>query len=91
MIVEDFKSLFLQDCPMIDVRAPIEFEQGAFPMATNLPILNDDEREQVGTCYKQRGADAAEQLGHALVFGVTREARLQRWQTFITAHPDALV
>jgi tRNA 2-selenouridine synthase len=91
MIVEDFKSLFLQDCPMIDVRAPIEFEQGAFPMATNLPILNDVEREQVGVCYKRRGADAAEQLGHSLVSGATRDARLQAWQMFIATHPDAFV
>jgi tRNA 2-selenouridine synthase len=91
MIIEDFKSLFLQDCPMIDVRAPIEFAQGAFPTAINLPILFDDEREQVGICYKQRGADAAEQLGHNLVSGATREARLLAWQEFITNHPDALV
>jgi tRNA 2-selenouridine synthase len=91
MIIEDFKSLFLQDCPMIDVRAPIEFDQGAFPTATNIPILNDDEREQVGICYKRRGAEAAGRLGHTLVFGATREARLQTWQTFITTHPNALV
>ncbi|MFT7134008.1 MAG: tRNA 2-selenouridine synthase [Cyclobacteriaceae bacterium] len=91
MIIEDFKSLFLQDCPMIDVRAPIEFAQGAFPTAINLPILFDDEREQVGICYKQRGADAAEQLGHTLVSGATRDARLLAWQEFITNHSDALV
>jgi tRNA 2-selenouridine synthase len=91
MIIEDFKSLFLQDCPMIDVRAPIEFAQGAFPTAINLPILFDDEREQVGICYKQRGADAAEQLGHTLVSGATRDARLLAWQDVITNHPDALV
>jgi tRNA 2-selenouridine synthase len=91
MIIEDFKSLFLQDCPMIDVRAPVEFGHGAFPAAVNLPILTDEEREQVGTCYKQRGADAAELLGHSLVAGHTRESRLQAWQTFIAAHPDALL
>ena len=60
----DLKALLTTDVPLIDVRAPVEFSQGAFPGAVNLPILNDDERHRVGVCYKQKGPDAAEKLGH---------------------------
>lgn len=28
---DDYLSLFLSDTPLLDVRAPVEFEQGAFP------------------------------------------------------------
>ncbi len=52
---------------LIDVRAPIEFEQGHIPNAINLPILNNDERKEVGTSYKQNGHEAAVILGYKLV------------------------
>ena len=48
----DYRQLFLNDVPLIDTRAPVEFANGAFPAATNLPLMSDQEREQVGTCYK---------------------------------------
>ena len=34
-----YRSLFLDDMPLLDVRAPAEFIKGAFPLATNLPLL----------------------------------------------------
>lgn len=52
---------------IIDVRAPIEFEQGHIPGAINFPILNNEERKEVGTCYKQKGHEAAVVLGYKLV------------------------
>ena len=84
----DFERLFLEDIPLIDTRAPAEFSRGAFPCATNLPLMSDEERAAVGTCYKQQGQDAALRLGHELVQGATREGRLQRWQEFARAHPE---
>ena len=36
---EDFTDLFLNNTPLIDLRAAIEFSQGAFPSATNLPLM----------------------------------------------------
>ena len=83
--------LFLEDTPLIDVRAPIEFKKGAFPSARNLPIITDAEREQIGICYKERGSDAAVELGHRLVSGDTRRARTRAWVEFIERHPDARV
>ncbi|KSB87219.1 hypothetical protein LFZ31_01690, partial [Salmonella enterica subsp. enterica serovar Newport str. S09097] len=41
---QDYRALLLADTPLIDVRAPIEFEQGAMPGAINLPLMMDDER-----------------------------------------------
>lgn len=53
--------------PIVDVRSPQEFAQGHIPGAHNLPLFSDDERAQVGICYKHEGRPAAIQLGLALV------------------------
>lgn len=84
----DYARLFLEDVPMFDTRAPLEFEKGAFPRAQNLPLMNDEERAAVGTCYKQQGQEAAIALGHTLVTGDLREQRLSAWQSFAEAHPE---
>ncbi|MEO0855166.1 MAG: tRNA 2-selenouridine(34) synthase MnmH, partial [Cyanobacteria bacterium J06648_11] len=52
---------------ILDVRSPAEFEQGRIPGAVNLPLFENDERAQVGTCYKKQGREAAIELGLALV------------------------
>ena len=72
---DDYPRIFLQDVPLIDVRAPIEFQQGAFARAVNLPLMIDSERRAVGTCYKQHGQQAALALGHRTVNGKLREQR----------------
>ncbi len=84
---DDFRALFLNDVPMMDMRAPGEFAHGAFPGACSLPLMTDDERAQVGTCYKQRGQGAAIELGHRLVAGAVKAQRLARWCEFAREHP----
>lgn len=84
----DFKQLFLDDAPMMDMRAPVEFAKGAFPSAINLPLMNDQERQKVGTCYKHQGQSAAIALGHQLVSGAVKQARLEAWAAFAQAHPQ---
>lgn len=84
----DFATLFLTGAPLIDTRAPVEFAQGAFPGAVNLPLMTDDERAQVGTRYKQAGQAAAIALGHQLVSGDIKAARVRAWREFAEAHPD---
>ena len=59
---DNFAELFLNDVPMMDARAPVEFTKGAFPGVVNLPLMNDLERQKVGTCYKQQGQQAAIEL-----------------------------
>lgn len=87
----DFRHIFLNDVPMMDVRAPVEFAQGAFPGVVNLPLMNDSERQQVGTCYKQRGQQAAIALGHSLVSGEVKRNRIAGWAAFAAAHPEGVL
>lgn len=87
----DFKKLFLDHTPLIDVRAPVEFKAGHLPGSVNLPILNDEERHLIGTCYKQEGQAAAIELGHKLVSGQIKADRVQAWKTFIEENPRAQV
>ena len=75
--------------PLIDVRAPIEFTQGCVPGAINLPLLDDSERAQIGTVYKQKGNEAAVALGHQLISGETREMRIAAWKDFAVRNPSA--
>ncbi|CZT27059.1 tRNA 2-selenouridine synthase [Pseudomonas cerasi] len=84
----DYRALFLNDVPMMDARAPVEFSKGAFPGVINLPLMNDIERQKVGTCYKQHGQDAAIQLGHQLVCGQVKDERVNAWVEFAKANPD---
>ncbi|KFZ36606.1 tRNA 2-selenouridine synthase [Shewanella mangrovi] len=86
-----YSTLFVEDRPMVDLRAPIEFSKGAFPCSNNLPLMTDRERELVGTCYKQQGPDAALALGHQLVNGTTKQQRVDAWLGFLAANPDALI
>lgn len=73
----------------IDVRSPAEYAQGHLPGAINLPILDDEERRQVGTTYRNTGSDAAHALGHRLVSGEIRQARIAAWLDALRQHPDA--
>lgn len=87
----NYRDIFLNDRPMMDARAPIEFAKGAFPGVVNLPLMNDQERQRVGTCYKQQGQQAAIELGHQLVSGAIKAERIQAWADFARAHPDGLL
>ncbi|MCB1756953.1 MAG: tRNA 2-selenouridine(34) synthase MnmH [Gammaproteobacteria bacterium] len=83
----DYRQLFLQDVPLIDTRAPVEFTRGAFPNAVNLPLMDDEERRQVGIRYKQAGQDAAIALGRELVTPEKQAQRTRRWHEFAQANP----
>ena len=52
---------------ILDARSPAEYAQGHIPGAVSFPLFSDDERAQVGTCYKQRGRDIAIELGLTIV------------------------
>jgi tRNA 2-selenouridine synthase len=57
---------FLPECNtrvLLDVRSPGEFAKGHIPGALSFPLFSDEERAEVGTCYKQTGPEAALQLG----------------------------
>ncbi len=86
-----FDDLLLGQRPMFDVRAPIEFNKGAFPNVINLPLMSDDERHQIGSCYKEQGQEAAIALGHQLVSGATKNQRVEQWYAFASQHPNAVL
>lgn len=88
---DDFRSILLNQTPLIDVRAPTEFAKGAIPNALNLPLMQDDERQQVGLCYKEQGQQKAIELGHQLVNETVRTPRIQAWCEFKRQHPQALI
>lgn len=85
---DDYRSFFLNDTPLLDVRAPIEFRQGAFPLTENIPLMNDQERTVIGIRYKERGQDEAVKLGHDLVKGEIKSERIDHWVQFFVQHPQ---
>jgi tRNA 2-selenouridine synthase len=52
---------------IIDVRSPAEFALDHLPSAINLPVLDNEQRIEVGTLYKQVSSFAAKKVGAALV------------------------
>jgi tRNA 2-selenouridine synthase len=84
----DYRSLFLHDLPLLDVRAPVEFNAGAFPSAVNIPLLDDQQRELIGTRFKEAGQDAAIALGLELATPDIRAQRLADWSAFCAAHAN---
>lgn len=85
----EYEKILLGSPGLLDVRAPVEFKQGAFPYAVNLPILNDNERHRIGLCYKQDGQEKAIQLGHQLIQGDIKQQRVDQWIAFSKQHENA--
>jgi len=52
---------------IIDVRSPGEFTEDHIPGAINCPVLDDAQRIEIGTLYKQVSPFEAKKLGAALV------------------------
>jgi len=86
-----FTELLLNSTPLIDVRAECEYHDGHIPHSVNLPLLNDGERAEVGTCYKRKGQEAAITLGTELVSGDTKKERMTAWVRFIADNPTAVI
>ena len=89
--LDDYRSLFLNNTPLLDVRAPVEFNQGAFPFTQNVPLMNDQERTDIGIRYKNAGQDEAIKLGHELVQGTIKAERVDHWAHFFEQHPEGIL
>lgn len=90
-LTEDFLSIVLNETPLLDVRAPIEFAKGAFKNAANIPILEDEERHLVGIEYKNRGNAAAVELARNLIKEEGKKERTNRWIKWLESHRDAIL
>ncbi|MBU9977697.1 tRNA 2-selenouridine(34) synthase MnmH [Proteus mirabilis] len=88
---QNIRQLLANETPIIDVRAPIEFNQGAMPNAINLPLMNNEERAAVGTCYKQHGSEKAVELGHQLVKGEIKAHRVAAWREACERFPSGFI
>lgn len=87
----DLKRVFLENIPLLDVRAPVEFNAGAFPESSNIPLLTDEERHLIGIRYKTQGQDAAIALGYALVDEHQKQQRIAQWAEFFQTHPNGML
>ncbi len=85
---DNYLQLFLENIPLIDTRAPVEFARGAFEHAVNLPLMTDAERHQVGIRYKESGQEAAIALGRELVGPTLQSERTRLWVDFARHHPE---
>ena len=76
--------------PILDVRSPGEYAQGHLPRAVSFPLFSDEERAQVGTCYKQKGQEIAIELGLELVgpkmAGLVKQAKALAPQRQVRVH-----
>jgi tRNA 2-selenouridine synthase len=61
--IEDYR-LFDE---IIDVRTPAEFSEDHIPGSINCPVLDDEQRIEVGRLYKQHSPFAAKRVGAAYV------------------------
>lgn len=48
---------------LVDVRTPLEFAEDRLPGAINVPLLDNDERVEIGILYKQQGPHQARLRG----------------------------
>ena len=80
--LEQALSLRDKGAVMIDARSPAEFAEATIPGAFNIPILDNLERSEIGTLFKQIGKTEARRRGVELVAPkipgmVNQAARLQ--------------
>jgi len=84
----DYLSLFLNDTPLMDVRAPVEANKGSFPCSINHPLLDNEQRHEIGIRYKEQGEQAAIQLGLDLATPEIRAQRYKQWISFCKQNPE---
>ena len=76
---DDLAGLLRRRTPFLDVRAPAEYARGALPHSDNLPILDDDERAQVGIEGWRRWCERHPDGWLTCWRGGERSAIAQRW------------
>ena len=64
-----FTPALLKSHCIVDVRTPLEYAEDHLPGAVNVPILNNEERVEIGTIHKQVGPRQARERGLELACG----------------------
>jgi tRNA 2-selenouridine synthase len=83
----DIINIIKNSVPLIDLRAPMEYQKGALPLSINIPILSDLQREKVGIEYKNFGQEEAVKLGFNLLETEKKEL-IKLWIKFIKKNPE---
>lgn len=79
--IEDFR----QFDEIVDVRTPAEFAEDHIPGSINCPVLDNEQRIEVGTLYKQQSPFVAKRIGAAYVAeNIARHLR----ETFFDRPPN---
>ena len=86
--IDDYERLFITESKLLDTRSPIEYGRGSFPNACNIALLSDEQRQQIGTCYKNYGKNEAIKLGYELINEGKKQQIIEQWRQFITANPN---
>jgi len=87
-VSDDYAQILSGGAALLDVRAPVEFNKGAFPGSQNIPLLDDEARHLVGIEYKQAGQQSAIDLGKKLLPQAARDELVDRWLSFAVSNPD---
>ena len=90
-LINNFLDIVLNNTPLLDVRAPIEYEKGAFLNTKNIPIMTNQERHLIGIRYKENGNEEAVKLGEELIDGKPRAERTQAWLEFFKENPNGFL
>ncbi len=75
---------------IIDARSPGEFKHAHFPGAYNLALFTDEERNIVGTAYKQQGHGQAIKIGLDY-FGVKMRMMVEEVENIVRKHPSTCI
>ena len=68
MEIIDYQAIQSLDDPLIiDVRSPSEFTEDHLPTAINLPVLDDAQRDKIGTLYNQQSTFLARHEGAKII------------------------
>ncbi|MFZ5966530.1 MAG: tRNA 2-selenouridine(34) synthase MnmH [Bacillota bacterium] len=57
------EGLKLKNALFIDVRSPFEYNESTITGAVNIPILTDEQREDVGSVYRKESQEKATEIG----------------------------
>ena len=90
-VMKDLPALLRAGTPLLDLRSPGEVAVSALPNATNIALLDDAQRAQVGTCYKQQGEEAALALGDQLISGEIKAQRMAAWDLWAKENPQGVL
>ena len=84
--ITEFVSM-MEEYPILDVRSPSEYAHAHMKNAHSLPLFTDDERNVVGTAYKQQGKQPAIKLG-LKYFGVKMVSMVSEVEVLLASSPS---